>query len=148
MPFTIASSYGYVLGVAAASTFLPLYHAGKVGAARKKAGIPYPVCYADAKEAAQDKHKYQFNCAQRAHGNLMEIYPMYLYAQLVGGLSAPKSASVLGIIWILGRAVYLRGYLSGNPKKRTHGSFSYIGYLGLVLLSFWTAYRLISTGEV
>ena len=55
---------------------------------------------------------YLFNCAQRAHHNVLENYSSFLSAMLISGLVYPRLAAVLGAAWVLGRFVYAVGYTS------------------------------------
>ncbi|KAJ3216640.1 Microsomal glutathione S-transferase 3, partial [Dinochytrium kinnereticum] len=143
MPITIPSEYGYVIGVGAASVFFMTYLGFKVGAARRKAGVPYPYMYADKKEADESKDKYVFNCVQRAHQNTLENYPGFLLVLLSGGIEHPKMAAASGALFLIGRYVYAAGYSTGEPKKRLSGSFAFIGLLSLLGLSFKAATNLV-----
>lgn len=85
----------------------------------------------------------QFNCTQRAHANTLEHAPVIILGVLVTGLRYPLLACALGAAQLLGRVVYTIGYSTGDPKKRMRGNFHYIGTLGLLLGSTWTAISLI-----
>ena len=62
---------------------------------RKAAKVPYPNAYASAAEAKENKDKYLFNCAQRAHANFIEHHPQFLVGLLVGGIRC-ECAYLLG----------------------------------------------------
>lgn len=121
----------------------------RVGPFRKAAKVPYPQPYAafeNATSAAVEAApsgaakdlamtQYQFNCAQRAHGNFLENYPLFMPALLIAGLRWPVASSVLGMIWNVGRTVYAVGYTSKSGKngnQRLYGTVQYIGFLGLL----------------
>nr|CAD7454260.1 unnamed protein product [Timema tahoe] len=131
---SVPSSYGYVVLVAASSTFVIMWKAIQlanalvvlssaaedgeievrisvgtdrkaVGKARKKYNIQYPTMYSP--------DNVQFNCVQRAHQNTLENYPQFLTLLLLGGLEWPIVSAVGGAVWLLGRIVYAQGYYTG-----------------------------------
>jgi glutathione S-transferase len=72
---------------------------------------------------------YLFNCAQRAHHNVLENYPAALTGMLISGLEYPKFAAAAGVMWIIGRVIYALGYSSTNEKNVNGGGrFSYGGF--------------------
>nr|CAD7265621.1 unnamed protein product [Timema shepardi] len=66
---SVPSSYGYVVLVAASSTFVIMWKAIQVGKARKKYNIQYPTMYSP--------DNVQFNCIQRAHQNTYHLLQAY-----------------------------------------------------------------------
>ena len=58
----------------------------RVGEYRRAAKVAYPNAYATNAEAKEDKAKYLFNCAQRAHVSFTEHWPSMLIGLLAGGL--------------------------------------------------------------
>nr|CAD7445812.1 unnamed protein product [Timema bartmani] len=116
---SVPSSYGYVVLVAASSTFVIMWKAIQVGKARKKYNIQYPTMYSP--------DNVQFNCVQRAHQNTLENYPQFLTLLLLGGLEWPIVSAVGGAVWLLGRIVYAQGYYTGAnlSRKGTSNSVSY-----------------------
>jgi glutathione S-transferase len=108
----------------------------RVGPFRKAAGVPYPNAYASSEAiaaATPDKKKamYLFNCAQRAHYNFMENYPIALTGMLVAGLKYPVASAVTGAIWSVSRLAYATGYTNKNKEG---GKGRYAGGLGSL---FW-----------
>ncbi|KAI8975520.1 hypothetical protein BDF20DRAFT_822741 [Mycotypha africana] len=140
----IPSEYGYVLAVAVAST-LHLFSIGfKVSGARKAAKVPYPYAYAERSEAEKDPKKNIFNCAQRAHQNSLELFPIFSTLLLVGGLKYPQLSAGAGAFFLLGRMFYVNGYVSGEPSKRMRGIWGMFGIATLLGTSCATVYHLLS----
>ncbi|KAJ3117758.1 Microsomal glutathione S-transferase 3 [Phlyctochytrium bullatum] len=143
MPFTVPGDYGYVVGVAAASSFFMTYLGVRVSIARRKADVPYPYMYAERKDAEESKEKHLFNCAQRGHQNALENYPQFLALLLLGGLEHPRVAAAMGVLWMVGRHYYAAGYSTGEPKKRANGNFSHFATLGLIGMAFKVAVNMV-----
>ncbi|ORY50930.1 membrane-associated proteins in eicosanoid and glutathione metabolism [Rhizoclosmatium globosum] len=118
---TLLPEFGYVIAVGTLSTIFPVILGSQVGAARKRAGVPYPHMYATQLECANDKNKLVFNCYQRAHQNFLENYPQFLFLLTVSGIKYPVIASVAGVTWVVGRMLYASNYQSGDPSKRNGG---------------------------
>ncbi|CAG8534881.1 25111_t:CDS:2 [Cetraspora pellucida] len=140
----IPKEYGYVIISGVASIFLTTYLGFQVGSARRKAGVPYPNLYASKEEAEKDRNKLVFNCYQRAHQSTFEHYPQFLLTLMIGGLKHPVLSAVGGGIWVLGRLVFAWGYQTGDPAKRTRGTFAYIGSIVLLGTSISTAVSLLT----
>ncbi|ORY50962.1 MAPEG-domain-containing protein [Rhizoclosmatium globosum] len=130
---TLLPEFGYVIAVGTLSTIYPVILGGQVGAARKRAGVPYPHMYATQLECAENKNKHIFNCFQRAHHNYLENYPQFLFLLATAGIEHPVSAAVAGSVWLVGRALFAKNYQSGDPTKRNSG-FAWIHYIGLTAL--------------
>jgi glutathione S-transferase len=84
-----------------------------------------------------------FNCAQRAHQNTLEIFPVYSTLLLIGGLKYPEISSGAGLVFLLGRYVYASNYATGDPAKRTRGGFYALGLLTLLGTTACTVYGLL-----
>lgn len=102
----------------------------RVGPFRKAAQVPYPNCYASTESIAaavdeKDKQaKYLFNCAQRAHANFMENYPIALAGMIMTGFAYPKTSAVTGSIWLISRIGYAIGY-TDSTKINGKGRYFY-----------------------
>jgi glutathione S-transferase len=59
-----------------------------------------------------------FNCVQRAHQNVIEFMPTFVSTLLVGGLQYPRVAAAFGLVYIILRYAYFKGYSTGDPQKR------------------------------
>ncbi|KAK2156401.1 hypothetical protein LSH36_214g03052 [Paralvinella palmiformis] len=136
----LPDGYGYVLLVGTGSVFVNTWMAINVGRARRKYGVEYPKMYSDDSN--------EFNCIQRAHQNTLENHPTFLFFLLTGGLQYPKCSAVAGLVYVLGRIVYAKGYYSGDPKNKRWGGFGHLGLLVLMggTISFAT-YLLGLIGE-
>nr|APH81358.1 microsomal GST 3 [Tigriopus kingsejongensis] len=138
MFFQVPAEYGYVILVGAASSAMVMWKAIRVGQARKKHEVKYPVMY-----SSENGGDNVFNCVQRAHQNTLEVYPQFLFFLATGGLSCPKFCAGAGLLWILGRIVYGLGYSTGKPEKRVQGAFGYLGYFGLFGCSIYTGLKMV-----
>ena len=111
---------GYSLWSAAVTVlalFVYMYMIINVGIARGKTGIDAP-----AMTGAP-----QLERAVRAHSNTLEAMPVFLVglwlATLYFSPPFPLVAwlpAVLGLIWCIGRIIYMQGYMAG-PEKRSTG---------------------------
>jgi glutathione S-transferase len=116
--------YGYVVFTALGSAFVNMWMAFNVMRARKEYNVKYPLMYSPDNE--------KFNCIQRAHQNTLETYPQFLLLLTIGGLQYPRVAAGAGIVCLLGRIAYAKGYYTGDPEKRRWGAFGHIGMLALL----------------
>lgn len=57
----------------------------------------------------------------------------------IGGLKHPVASAASSVVWSLGRIAFANGYATGDPEKRTRGSFLYIGLLTLLGTTVSTA---------
>ncbi len=125
------------LGIAGFSVisvcFTMLYLGGKVGAARKKAGVEYPTMYADEKVSDEKTRKlnHWFNCVQRGHQNAVEGVSMQLAFSALGAFKHPLLVAAGNLLWVVGRVSYQHGYASKGPKGRMAGAL--IFHLGELL---------------
>ncbi|HWD49607.1 MAG TPA: MAPEG family protein [Rhizomicrobium sp.] len=123
VPATILSAAVTILAV-----LMLFYSSVPVGRARSKHGIAAPTMtgHADLERAV------------RVHMNTLEQFAIFVpllwiatsYFALVGWLPA-----ALGIIWIVGRFIYMQAYLK-DPGTRSLGfSITLLASLGLLILS-------------
>lgn len=135
--FSLPTEFALVGAVGAATYWVNLFNAGVVSKHRKLSGIKYPNFMADKATAEANPAAHKFNCAQRAHANFLEGLPTFLFGLIYSGLYYPRVASALGLIELIGRIFYTRGYLSGNPVKRARGIalLHPIGYYGLMMFT-------------
>ena len=78
---------------------------------RKRHGVPAP---------AMAGHPL-VECALRVQGNTLEWLVIFLPALwMFSAFFDPRVGAVLGAVWILGRILYLRGYMA-SPDKRGPG---------------------------
>ncbi|KAE9407322.1 hypothetical protein BT96DRAFT_1014168 [Gymnopus androsaceus JB14] len=154
------SSY---VAVALLSTVVLLYgQSMTVSKFRSAAGIKYPQAYAELKQVEGSPDALKFNCAQRAHQNTLRINAYCLYnvrvdiplsesasnpslRTLIAALKLPKIAAAGCAVWTVGRALYTRGYVTGEPANRSKngGALHYLGLLVLLGTSFYSAGSLI-----
>jgi glutathione S-transferase len=81
-----------------------------VGQARGKSGIRAPTMVGDP----------GLERAVRVQANTLEWMPIFLPALWLAALYVSDAgAAVLGIVWIIGRALYARGYLEAAEKRGT-----------------------------
>lgn len=94
-----------------------------------------------------DEQWYNFNNAQRVHGNFLEQLPTALVLLLTAGLGAPRVAVPAGALYIVGRFMFGAGYLSQGAKgRRMGGRLSYMALITLLGASLYTVWTM--TGGV
>ncbi|CRG90500.1 hypothetical protein PISL3812_07544 [Talaromyces islandicus] len=115
---TIPENYGIVIGVAlGAIPLLSWFQGSIVTSLRKPAGVPYPHHYASIEQCKANPAAEKFNCAQRAHGNLMENMSQTMLYILVAGLKWPQASAVIGSAWVISRIVYTYGYIYSSKAR-------------------------------
>eukprot|EP00271_Cylindrocystis_brebissonii_P010954 TRINITY_DN274_c0_g1_i4.p1 TRINITY_DN274_c0_g1~~TRINITY_DN274_c0_g1_i4.p1 ORF type:complete len:149 (-),score=29.90 TRINITY_DN274_c0_g1_i4:1428-1874(-) len=136
----ISNTYGFVVLVVVLTIVAYQWMGIEVGKARKKYDVRYPTMYAD-----EDKNKNAkaFNCIQRGHQNSLEILPQFLVMLLISGVPYPVTASLAGVLFVIGRVFYFTGYSTGEPKRRMDGSVQYLGLVTLLALTAWTSVRML-----
>ncbi|KAJ3270711.1 Microsomal glutathione S-transferase 3 [Terramyces sp. JEL0728] len=144
MILQLLPEHGYVLLVLIGTVFTLLFLGFKVGGARRKAKVPYPLMYATADEAEKDKLKHVFNCVQRGHQNTLENIPGFLILLLVSAIEYPLISAVSGAVYLASRVVYAGGYGTGEPGKRNRGAFGYLALLAMLGASGATAFKLLN----
>ncbi|KAG2518545.1 hypothetical protein BBJ29_003059 [Phytophthora kernoviae] len=116
---TLQPAHGFIPLVVIGAGLVGTWAGIKVNVARKKYNIPCPQMYA----AKKDKNANEFNCVQRAHQNVLENIPTFYAMLATSSIYRPKLAAAAGVIRIAGFIMYVKGYSSGDPKKRRLGSF-------------------------
>ena len=97
-----------VIGLALLQYFV---FGGLVGKARVQSGVEAPAVTGDP----------VFERYYRVHYNTLEQLIMFIPAMLMfGHYISPLWAAILGIVYLIGRTVYLRAYIS-EPAKRGAG---------------------------
>ena len=114
-----------------------LYFGLMVGKARAKYGIAAPAC------SGNEMFERHF----RVHANTLEqliifVPSMWLFAHYF----PPTWAAGMGVVYIVGRAVYYAAYLR-DPKGRSLGfALTSLPMLGFMIGILWGAIKAIATG--
>ncbi|RVX72517.1 hypothetical protein B0A52_03707 [Exophiala mesophila] len=143
---TLPDGYGYAaviaLGLVPALAFV---QGMVVTNLRKAAGVPYPNPYATHQQAKENPAAHKFNCAQRAHANLLENMSQTMAFVLFSALEYPNAAKYLGLGWVVARALYAYGYINDKKtgKGRYLGGWFWFMQLPLLGLSVSTAIKLL-----
>ena len=147
--FPTLARNSYVLLTALLSALFSTVHIQTVASLRGIADVTYPNAYAPANESdpSQNLNKYLFNCGQRAHVNYLEHLPMFLVGLGISGIEYPRVSAALGGVWIVGRWVYLRGYMDRTQirgRGRYRGFALFMGpEVGLLGLAGWVVGRMV-----
>ena len=90
------------------------------------------------------KEWYEFNNAQRAHYNFVEMAPSTFLWLLVAGLYYPCAASVLGALTGVFRLHYAWGYATNGPNGRRIGAIANdLFILALFVMSVCSGWSLL-----
>lgn len=126
---------------------------GLVMMARKKYGIPFPTMYAvpgspryydESMKPTEESEKFgdtitneeafAFNSVQRGHQNTVENAPFFLAILLVAW-PFPLVSGIAGLLYLVGRGLYMYGYTQ-TPGLRIYGAaFIYPALLTLFVCS-------------
>ena len=80
---------------------------------------------------------------QRAHQNTLENYAPVVAMAIVNGLTFPITTAASLVAWSVGRMLYIRGYSSGHPEKRSlGGAISHLADLPLFVMCFVSAHKM------
>ena len=138
----LSTDFGYAIAVVGASFLASTFGAIKVVLARKQYGIKYPALYS----SGTSKEDVAFNCTQRAHQNTLEGLPIVNLMMLTSATVYPLPAAAFGLVWVVGRFLYIQGYSSGGPDARMLGGIvSHLGDFPLVVTTFMAAHALITS---
>ncbi|KAJ3314272.1 Microsomal glutathione S-transferase 3 [Boothiomyces sp. JEL0838] len=144
MILTLNKNHGYVM-LTLIGTECTLFYLGiQVSKARTLAGVPYPLMYATAQEADQDRKKHIFNCVQRGHQNTLEHIPGFLILLGLSAIEYPVVSAVSGAVYLASRIVYAKCYATGDPKKRARGAFGYFALLAMLGCAGATTFKLLT----
>ena len=125
--------HSYVALVTVAALLTYFWMGLRVGRARAKSGISPPAMIGDP---ILERHI-------RVHYNTLEWLPIFLAAMwLFAVYWNDLIAAGLGVVWIVGRILYARGYVA-DPKKREAGFL--IQLAATAILLFGAAGRIIWT---
>lgn len=95
-----------------------------VGMARGKYNVPAPATAGDP----------AFERTLRAQLNTAEWMPLFLPALWLFAVYVdPVIAGALGVIWILGRMMYVSGYIAEASKRSTGFLIQFVAWLALML---------------
>jgi uncharacterized membrane protein YecN with MAPEG domain len=103
-----------------------------VGRARGKYGVPAPAV------AGHEVFERYF----RVHQNTLEILVVFVPAMwLFGTYVDPTWAALLGLVYVVGRILYLRGYVADPAKREVGFGLSVLPVIVLLLGALWGAGR-------
>ncbi|OQV23054.1 putative Microsomal glutathione S-transferase 2 [Hypsibius exemplaris] len=133
-PKTITPETLYLVGLVTVASFLQMgMFLGAVGMARKKYKVVPPKIDGDPK----------FNLVYRAHQNSVENYPIFLAGLWTAAIFFHQvPAAIFGVIYMVGRELYFRGYSAAAAKR---GPGFIISSLTLLALFSLTALGAAST---
>ncbi|KAB1211386.1 Microsomal glutathione S-transferase 3 [Morella rubra] len=127
----LPKEYGFVVIVLVLYSLVNFWMAFQVGKARKKFKVPYPILYAIESE---NKDAKLFNCIQRGHQNSLELMPVFFTLMILGGMKHPGVCAALGLVYIVARFFFFKGYATGDPKNRlTIGKYGFVAVMGLMV---------------
>lgn len=128
----LPKGYGYVVLMVLMNWMVLLWQAFQLAKARKKFQVKYPIMYEGRVDSEFDRY-------QRAHQNSLEWNPGFLSFLLLGGLSAPFTSALAGLIYNVGRVYFARGYYKGNHHEGLWGLYALFYLAGCTA---YTAFRL------
>ncbi|MGH6870971.1 MAG: MAPEG family protein [Rhizomicrobium sp.] len=110
------------------SILLVFFTGIRVGQMRTKHGIKAPATSGNP----------EFDCAYRVQMNTLEQFVMFLpllwlasaYFRMVGWLPA-----ALGLVWIIGRVLYMQGYMAAPEKRGPGFGIASLATLALLILA-------------
>lgn len=73
-------------------------------------------------------------CKQRGHQNSLELMPVFFTLMILGGMKHPGVCAALGLVYIVARFFFFKGYATGDPKNRlTIGKYGFVAVMGLMV---------------
>ena len=82
----------------------------------------------------------KFECAYRVQVNTLEQFVMFLPLLWLATRyfePLPWLPAVLGLVWIIGRILYMNGYVTAPEKRSTGFLITVVATAGLLILSVW-----------
>ncbi|MDP1698279.1 MAG: MAPEG family protein [Xanthomonadaceae bacterium] len=118
----------YIALITLLTVVLMMVTAMLVGKARGKYSVQAP---------ATTGHP-DFERAYRVQANTLEAAVAFLPALWVAGsYSSSTIAALLGVVWLLGRVLYMTAYLKAAEKRGPGFVISFLALLGLLGLAVW-----------
>lgn len=90
----------------------------------------YPKMYAEG----FSQHAKQFNCVQRGHQQALETYTFFVVGSVIGGFKFPVTTALAGVLWLVARYVWARGYKTGEPSNRYQNFLSHGIWTSLLMV--------------
>lgn len=123
--FTAIQAAGLMTIIAVAFTF---FAGARVGALRGAKKIEAPATVGDP----------EFERAFRVHMNTIESLVVFLPLLWLGALAFDGMIALyIGLIWIVGRIIYMYGYMAAPEKRATGAITTAISIVGLLIISVW-----------
>jgi glutathione S-transferase len=124
--------YPYTVGALLLALLVYVWATLKVGRARAKFGVRAPAVHGDE----------NFERVFRAHQNTVEQMVLFLPLLAVAAwLWGDRGAAIYGLVWSLGRVLYVEGYARAAGKRELgfmlSGALSLLVLLGLVGTLVW-----------
>ncbi|MEJ0025887.1 MAG: MAPEG family protein [Rhizomicrobium sp.] len=82
----------------------------------------------------------KFECAYRVQVNSIEQFVLFLpllWLATTYFAPLPWLPAVFGLVWVVGRILYLQGYMAAPEKRETGFGVTVLGTVGLLVLSIW-----------
>jgi len=123
--FTAIQAAGLMTIIAVVFTFAA---GARVGMLRDKKKIEAPATVGDP----------EFERAFRVHMNTIESLVVFLPLLWLGALAFDGMIALyIGLIWIVGRLIYMNGYMAAPEKRATGAIITMIPLLGLLIIAVW-----------
>jgi len=91
----------------------------------------------------EGKKESKFDCVQRGHAHFLEWWPAFLICLAAGGVYLPTVTAACGMLYLVGRVMYMQGYATGDPKARSRGfPIMYPPLLVMIGTSFYTVLKI------
>ena len=75
---------------------------------------------------------------------MLESWPSVMVMMILNGIKSPVYSAAFGLIWTIGRVIYMMGY-SVSPKGRIYGGLTaHLGDWPLTVLTIWNGLSLLN----